>query len=91
MPLGKRNNVPSAARISYEAKPVYFEDLIARMIKDEVQGILEYEKVLEAADSVQLEPLRNAIKGELQKILRDERNHALMLRAIQDKLYENRG
>jgi rubrerythrin len=68
-----------------------FRDLIARMIKDEVQGILEYEKVLKAADAVQPEPLRNAIKGELKNIIRDERNHALMLRAIQDKLYENRG
>jgi len=81
MPLGQREG--------------NIEDLIADMIREEVDGIKAYERLLDAArgdlylgSPIKNEAVRNAIINEIKKITNEERNHVLMLRAIQDKLYE---
>jgi len=87
MPLGQKPN--------HKLEPfgTDFADALSRMIREEATGINDYERLIELAGriypgGIENAAIRQAFINELSKIMRDERNHVLMLRAIQDKLFE---
>jgi hypothetical protein len=97
MPLGQKKIIGTESGPIVQRplmlKKQNIKDLIADMIKEEVNGIKDYELIVEVAQRIYPEGIkdaavRHAIANELKHILSEERNHVLMLRAIQNKLYE---
>jgi hypothetical protein len=94
MPLGQKKITGTEAGPIVQRPPKQnIKDLVAEMIKEEVNGIKDYELLVEVAQRIYPEGIKNAavrhaIVNEFKHIMNEERNHVLMLRAIQNKLYE---